>query len=302
MQHQSAGSNTCLGFAAQPEYQSHSMHLLGSTNLDQYQFPQPNNDVHYFNSQEPCLSPPIINTSEEGHGCGEIEHYENDCLEELTKSNCSQNQQHQEPEQSVHNQEVQRNKLNRKYIQGRLNNVDVVTIYEAKEVVLGYIGAGSDTAMVLFDPRATHSFISRKYVEDHKITMLPMRKPVVVNSPEGEKKANRICPKVSLDIKGVKFEANLIVLELMEIDVILGKGWLLACKGVINSAQRSVLLNTRSGERIEYVGVQPAPEEDKNDQLEDRYTEDSKVDHEFTEVRVEEQTTLEELNRSDDHV
>jgi hypothetical protein len=88
----------------------------------------------------------------------------------------------------------------------------------------------------------------------------------------------------------------------MEIDVILGKGWLLACKGVINSAQRSVLLNTRSGERIEYVGVQPAPEEDKNDQLEDRYTEDSKVDHEFTEVRVEEQTTLEELNRSDDHV
>jgi hypothetical protein len=62
-----------------------------------------------------------------------------------------------------------------------------------------------------------------------------------------------------------------------------------------------VLLNTRSGERIEYVGVQPAPEEDKNDQLEDRYTEDSKVDHEFTEVRVEEQTTLEELNRSDDH-
>jgi hypothetical protein len=111
--------------------------------------------------------------------------------------------------------------------------------------------------------------------------MLPMRKPVVVNSLEGEKKANRICPRVSLDINGVKFEANLIVLELMEIDVILGKGWLLACKGVINSAQRSMLLTTRSGERMEYVGVQAAPEEDENDQLEDGYTEDSKVDHEL---------------------
>jgi hypothetical protein len=186
---------------------------------------------------------------------------------------------------------VQRNKLNQKYIQGRLNNVDVITIYEAKEVVLGYIGAGSDTAMVLFDPRATHSFISQKYVEDHKITMLPMRKPVVVNSPEGKKKANRICPRVSLDINGVKFEANLIVLELMEIDVILGKGWLLACKGVINSAQRSVFLTTRSRERIEYVGVQPAPKENENDQLEGGYTKDSKVDHEFTEVIAEEQTT-----------
>jgi hypothetical protein len=155
--------------------------------------------------------------------------------------------------------------------------------------------------MVLFDPRATHSFISQKYVEDHKITMLPMRKPVVVNSLEGEKKANHICPRVSLDINGVKFEANLIVLELMEIDVILGKGWLLARKGVINFAQRSVFLTTWSGERIEYVGVQPAPEEDENDQLEGGYTEDSKVDHELTEVIAEEQTTLEELNRREDH-
>jgi hypothetical protein len=65
----------------------------------------------------------------------------------------------------------------------------------------------------------------------------------------------------------VKFEAKLIVLELIEIDVILGKCWLLACNGVINYAQHSVLLTTRSGERIEYVGVQPAPEEDENDHL-----------------------------------
>jgi hypothetical protein len=70
---------------------------------------------------------------------------------------------------------------------------------------------------------------------------------------------------------------------------------------VINSAQHSVFLTTRSGERIDYVGVQPAPEEDENDQLEGGYTEDSKVDHEHTEVISEEQTTLEELNMRDDH-
>jgi hypothetical protein len=54
--------------------------------------------------------------------------------------------------------------------------------------------------------------------------MLPMRKTMIVNSLGGEMKANRICPKVSLDIKGVNFMANLIVLELMEIDVVLGMG------------------------------------------------------------------------------
>ena len=53
--------------------------------------------------------------------------------------------------------------------------------------------------------------------------MLPMRKPLIVNSLGGEKKANRICLKVSLNIKGKNFEANLIVLELMGTDVILRK-------------------------------------------------------------------------------
>ena len=131
---------------------------------------------------------------------------------------------------------MQGNKLKRNYIQGRLNNVDMITTLGAKKVIYGLILVSSATAMVWFDPSASHSFISREYVEEHKITMLPMRKPLIVNSLGGEQKANRICPKVSLDIKGVNFEANLIVLELMDIDVILGNEWLSACKGVIKYA------------------------------------------------------------------
>ena len=68
--------------------------------------------------------------------------------------------------------------------------------------------------------------------------------------------------------------ANLIVLELMEIDVILRMGWLSACKGVIKYAQRSVLLITSLGERIEYEGSQLAPEKYENDLFEGVYLED----------------------------
>ena len=60
----------------------------------------------------------------------------------------------------------------------------------------------------------------------------------------------------------------------MDIDVILGKGWLSTCKGVIKYAQRSVLLIIPSGERIEYEGNQPALEEYENDLLEGVYSED----------------------------
>jgi len=199
-------------------------------------------------------------TSEEDYDCGEIEHYKNDCLEKLAESNQSRNRQ-QEPEQNVHKKQVQGNKLKQNYIQGRLNNVDLITTHGAKEVVYGLIPVNSAPAMVLFDPSASHSFISREYVEEHKITMLPMRKPLIVNSLGGEKKAKHLCPKVSLNIKGKNFEANLIVLELMDIDVILGNEWLSTCKGVIKYAQHSVLLTTPSGERIEYEGIQPAPED-----------------------------------------
>ena len=87
----------------------------------------------------------------------------------------------------------------------------------------------------------------------------------------------------------------------MDIDVILGMGWLYTCKGVIKYAERSVLLTTLSGERIEYEGIQPAPKEYKDDLSEGVYTEDSKVDYEFLDVSVEEQTPLEEMKKIDDH-
>ncbi|XP_066395995.1 uncharacterized protein [Miscanthus floridulus] len=219
-----------------------------------------------------------MSTSKEGYDCGEIEHYKNDCFEKFVESNRSQNQQQQESEQNVHKEQVQGNKLKQNYIQGWLNNMDLNTSHGAKEVVYGLIVVSSDTAMVLFDPSSSHSFISREYVEEHKITMLPMRKPLIVNSVGGEKKANCLCPKVSLNIKGKNFKANLIVLELMGIDVILGNGWLSACKEVIKYAQRSVLLTTPSGERIEYEGIQPVPKEYENDLLEGASCEDSNVD------------------------
>ena len=54
-----------------------------------------------------------------------------------------------------------------------------------------------------------------------------------------------------------------------------------------------VLLTTLSGERIEYEGIQPAPEDYENDLLEAVSCEDSKVDREFSDGNVEEQTPWE---------
>ena len=53
-----------------------------------------------------------------------------------------------------------------------------------------------------------------------------MKKPMLVNSLGGEMKANWICLAASLNIRGVEFQANLVVIDSSGIDVILGMDWL----------------------------------------------------------------------------
>jgi len=89
--------------------------------------------------------------------------------------------------------------------------------------------------------------------------MLEMKKPILVKSPRWKIKATRMCPKVSLDIKGANFEVNLMVLESLEIDIVLGRGWLTTCHGEIDYTLHLVSLTTPSGDRFVYEGTQPHP-------------------------------------------
>jgi hypothetical protein len=47
---------------------------------------------------------------------------------------------------------------------------------------------------------------------------------MIVSSLGGDMPVRLLCPKVNLKIRGVDFVANLIVLESMGIDIILGNG------------------------------------------------------------------------------
>jgi hypothetical protein len=82
-----------------------------------------------------------------------------------------------------------------------------------------------------------------------------MKNPLTVSSPGGGMKAGYICPQVKINIMGVDFFANLVVLKSWGIDVILGMDWLQKNDGVIQCRQKSVLLTSPQGERIEYVGT-----------------------------------------------
>jgi hypothetical protein len=58
---------------------------------------------------------------------------------------------------------------------------------------------------------------------------------------------------VNLEIRGVYFVANLIVLESKGIDVTLGMDWLSKHKVLINCTKKSIKLTTQDGKKLEFV-------------------------------------------------
>jgi hypothetical protein len=88
-------------------------------------------------------------------------------------------------------------------------------------VVIGTFMVNTHPATVLFDTGATHSFITRSFVEHHGIHT-SMERCMLVSSPGGQIRSHIFCPRVSVVIRGVEFSANLMVLDTKGIDVILG--------------------------------------------------------------------------------
>jgi hypothetical protein len=143
------------------------------------------------------------------------------------------------------------------YNKGTLNHVDLSTVHQAPYAVSGLITINSTLAIALLDPRSTHCFISSKYAATHQILRRPMDKPMLVKSQRKKLRATHQCPNVNLNIKGANFKVNLIVLESLEIDVVLGQGWFARHQATLNQAQRSVSLTAPSGEKMEYEDIQP---------------------------------------------
>jgi hypothetical protein len=131
--------------------------------------------------------------------------------------------------------------------------VAVEEAQEAPDVVIGMFLINDSSVVVLFDSRASHSFIYVAYVGKHKLPLALQMCQMIVSYPGGDMPARQLCPKVNLKISGVDFVANLIVLELKGIDAILGMDWLSKHKVLIDYAKKSVKFTTLEGKEMEFV-------------------------------------------------
>jgi hypothetical protein len=166
--------------------------------------------------------------------------------------------------------------------------VTAESVPEDADVVYGMFLINSIVASVLFDSRASHSFVTKSFVEKHNITNYPLKKKLLIRSPRGELRATHSCPQTKIEIRGLSFLVELIILELSGIDVILGIDYLTKYDGVISCAKRMVTLTSLQGERIEVNVSMPITAEEMVNLLEEKSLEHIRIVCEYPNVFLEE--------------
>ena len=82
-------------------------------------------------------------------------------------------------------------------------------------------------ARLLFDFGASHSFIHEGFARDNKFPTMEFGRGFWISAPRIMHESNQIVSRAWIEIGGLEFLANLIVLKLgNDVDVILGMKWM----------------------------------------------------------------------------
>ena len=105
-------------------------------------------------------------------------------------------------------------------------------------------------ARILFDSRATHSFISPYFANKLASDKALMKSPLIISTPIGESVEVRyMYPACVVEIKERILPADLIELAILDFDVILGMDWLSENHATINCYEKCVVFEYEGGRK-----------------------------------------------------
>jgi hypothetical protein len=133
-----------------------------------------------------------------------------------------------------------------------VNHIEADTVQETTGVAIAMFSFECHPTNVLFDTGATHSFVTASWVETHSIPLTPMFSPMRVSSVGGRTQTDRLCPNARVEIRGVEFPADLVVMGTQDIDIdfIVGMNWLMKYQVGHSYDKWTVRLVSSSGEVV----------------------------------------------------
>nr|AAX92790.1 retrotransposon protein, putative, Ty3-gypsy sub-class [Oryza sativa Japonica Group] len=123
--------------------------------------------------------------------------------------------------------------------------------------------------------------------------VVKLKIPMRVHTPGGGMTTTHYYPSVTVEIQGLIFPANLILLESKDLDVILGMDWLTRHRGVIDCASRTIKLTSAKGE-VPGISLNQATGEEQEVAVEKttKKLEDIPIARDYPEVFPEDLTSM----------
>jgi hypothetical protein len=131
-----------------------------------------------------------------------------------------------------------------------MNHLEVEAIQDELDVAVGMFQVESHPTKVLFDTSVTHSYVSTSWVEAHNIHEEPMILPLRVNSVGGKVRSDNMCLNLRIEIRGVDFPSNRVVMGTQGLDVILGMNWLYRNQATVSFDKRTIKLVSPSRKEV----------------------------------------------------
>jgi hypothetical protein len=118
----------------------------------------------------------------------------------------------------------------------------VATTPEGEPVMMGTFLVANHPAIILFYSGASHTIMSKTFVEKHCIHSIESREGFVIQSPRGQLFTKEVVFHAPVTLVGHEFPTNMIVIKGQDVDVIVGMNWLVQNKAIINADQRTIPL------------------------------------------------------------
>jgi hypothetical protein len=119
----------------------------------------------------------------------------------------------------------------------------VATTPEGEPAMMGMFLVANHPAVILFDSSASHTFISKNFVEKYCIYCTESREGFVIHSTGGRIFTKEVAFHIPVTLARREFLTNMIVTKGQDIDVILEMNWLAHNKAIINTDQRTIKLS-----------------------------------------------------------
>jgi hypothetical protein len=119
----------------------------------------------------------------------------------------------------------------------------VATTPEGERVMMGMFFVANHAVVILFYSGASHTFMSKTFVEKHCIHSIESREGFVIQSLGGQIFTKEVVFHVHVRLARHEFPTNMIVIKGQYVDVILGMNWLAQNKAIINADQRTIQLS-----------------------------------------------------------